>query len=68
MEAASCRDGVSEYYKKTLSELYKKEKKDPLDGVIARYDDKREALKQLTDTCDCEYSNIIRMIGINPNR
>ena len=68
MEADSCRDGVPEYYKKMLSDLYKTERKDPLDGVIARYNDKRATLNQLMDTCDCEYSNIIRMIGINPNR
>ena len=68
MAAASCKEGVSEYYEDLLSALYKKEREHPLEETIAHYHAKREELKEVMDDCDCDYSNVIRSIGMNPDR
>lgn len=68
MEAASCKEGVAEYYDSLLRQLYEKEKKTPLDEVIARYHQKREELKRVMEDCDCEYNNVVRLMGLAPNR
>ena len=68
MEAASCKEGVAEYYDGLLRQLYEKEKKTPLDEVIARYHAKRAELTRVMEDCDCEYSNVIRQMGLTPSR
>ncbi|KAM7456097.1 hypothetical protein BLSTO_03147 [Blastocystis sp. subtype 1] len=68
VEAASCKEGVAEYYDSLLRQLYEKEKKTPLDEVIARYHQKREELKRVMEDCDCEYNNVVRLMGLAPNR